>query len=331
MMNIKIGQFKVCNIAHQSIIADSLTDFSLGPPSENLEKSIKELGITNPISLMRVDGTETFRIISGHRRVCISNNLGLKDVPARIIEEQIDSATCLKINILDNIDHRNYSDIEKGIGLNKISKTGLPDSEIIQEFLPLINIQPSKKLMDEFLKSNQFSKSLQLLLHEYNIPLRVFSTLFNWDDSDRKTLAKLIQPLHLGINKWREVLELVDETSRRENITPAAVLNDPNVNSIMTNSEIPIHKKYDSIFHILKLRRFPTISEMQKKFYIALDKLNIDPRTKVRAAKYFENDEIKIELRFSRQQDLLAQVEKLSNTAGSEAMGDLIKFISDTR
>lgn len=330
-MNININQLKVCNIPHKLILADSLTDFSFGLPSENLEKSIKELGITNPVSLMRVDRAENFLIICGHRRVSIAKQLGLTDVPARVVEEQIDFATCLKINILDNIDHRNYSDIEKGMLLNKISKTGLSDKQIIEEFLPLINIQPSKKLLDEFLKSNQFSKNLQLLIHGNNIPVRIYSTLFIWENSDREALEKLIEPLHLGVNKWRKILELVDETARRENIAPARILDHADVNSIMDNNEIPIHKKYESIFHLLKMRRFPAISELQKKFYLALDKLDIDPRTKVRASKYFENDEIKIELKFSRQQDLLAQVEKLANTAGSEAMRDLIKLIGDTR
>ncbi|MGV7221492.1 MAG: ParB N-terminal domain-containing protein [Nitrospinales bacterium] len=330
-MNINISKISVCKIPHPSILSDSLTDFSLSSSPENLKTSIQELGVTNPVILLRVDKTESFRIISGHRRVSISKVLGFRDVIARVVEEQIDSATCLKINILDNLYHRTYSDIEKGIVINKVSKTGLNEREIIEEFLPFLEIQPSKKLMDQFLKSNQFSKGLQLLLHENNIPIRVFATLFNWNDSDRNALEKLIQPLHLGINKWREFIELVDETARRENITPAAILDNTDLNFILDNNEIPIHKKYDSIIDILKLRRFPAISEMQKKFYIALDKLDMDPRTKVRAAKYFEDDEIKIELKFSRQADLLAQVEKLANAAGSEAMRDLIKLISGAR
>jgi hypothetical protein len=330
-MNMKIAQLKVCNIPLPSILSDSLTDFSLTLPSENLKKSIRELGITNPVSLMRVDKTENFRIICGHRRVLISKVLWLMDVPARVVEEQIDPATCLKINILDNIEHRKYSDIEKGVILNKVSQTGLSDKEIIEKFLPLINIQPSKKLLEEFLKSDQFSKNLQLLLHKNNIPVRIYSTLFKWENPDRDAFEKLIEPLQLGVNKWREILELIDELARREYFTPAEIIQDVAIHTILNNGEIPIHKKYESIIHVFKMRRFPTISEIQKKFYIALDKLEIDPRTKVRAAKYFENDEIKIELRFSHQKDLLAQVEKLSNTAGSEAMKDLINLISDTR
>jgi len=330
-MKINICKLNVCNIPLQSIIADSLTDFSLSPCSENLKNSIAKLGITNPVILLRVNKTENFRIISGHRRVSISKVLGLIDVPARVIEEGIDSPACLQMNVLENMYHRTYSDIEKGIVIDKVSKTGLSEKEIIENILPLINIQPSKKLLEEFLRSNQFSNSLQLLLHENNIPIRVFSTLFKWDGSDRKALENFIEPLHLGVNKWRELLELVDEISRRENISPSKILDHDDVNCILDNNEIPIQNKYNSICHILKLRRFPAISELQKKFYLALDKLDLDSRTKIRTAKYFENDEIKIELKFSRQKDLLAQVEKLANTAGSEAMGDLIKLINGTR
>ena len=325
-----LSKYPVTTIPIRAILDDKLTDFSLGSAPDALGQSIHELGITHPVSLLRVENTENFQVICGHRRIAIAKRLGLLEIPARAVEEQIDSATCLKFNILDNIGHRIYSDIEKARIINKLSETGLVDGDLIEIFLPLIGIQPSKKLMDDFLKTHQLSNSLQLLLHENNIPVRVFSILFKWDDSDRDSLEKLIAPLHLGVNKWREFLELADETARRENNTPDGILNHTDVHSIMRNNEISIHKKYDSICHSLKLRRFPVMSEMQKKFLLALDKLDLDPRTKIRAAKYFENDEIKIEIKFSRHEDLLAQVEKLSNTAGSQAMRDLIKIISGT-
>ncbi len=95
----------------------------------------------------------------------------------------------------------------------------------------------------------------------------------------------------------------------------------------MNNDRMPSHEKYDAILQLLKEWRYPSLSDLRKKFLLSLDKLDLDRRTKVRVAKYFENDEIKIELRFTRQEELLEQVEKLAGSADSEAMKELIRIV----
>ena len=90
---------------------------------------------------------------------------------------------------------------------------------------------------------------------------------------------------------------------------------------------MPPHEKYDAVLQLLTEWRYPTLSDLRKKFLLALDKLDLDRRTKVRVAKYFENEEIKIELRFTRHEALLEQVEKLAGSAGSEAMKELIRIV----
>ena len=161
-----------------------------------------------------------------------------------------------------------------------------------------------------------------------NIPIRVFCVFFRWDTEDMTAAEKLLASLRPGVNKWREFLELVDETAICDSATPAEVLAHSDINSIMANNEIPAGKKYDSICQVLRERRYPALSSLRKKFLLAQDKLGLDRRTKVRAGKFFENDEIKIELKFSRQEELLEQVEKLSRAAGSAEMRDLIRVIN---
>lgn len=327
-MEIDLSKLPIRPIPFGDILADPLTDFSLRPDLGALKRSIRELGVTHPVTLLPNDGK--YRVVCGHQRIRLAKEIGLKDIPARVLDGQLDSAACLKMNILDNLDHWSSSCVEKGLILNKLSAAGVADDDLINIFLPLLGLEPGKKLIEDYKKTSQFSSSLNLLLHEMKIPIRVFSVFFDWQAADRDAAEKALASLRLGVNKWREFLELVDETARRDGAAPVDILERDEILSIMENNEIPQNKKYDSICQVLRNWRYPALSDLRRRFLLALDKLDLDPRTKIRAAKYFENDEIKIELKFSRQKDLLAQLEKLSTAAGSEAMRELIKVVSDT-
>ena len=327
-MDIDLSKFSVSHIALGDIQPDALTDFSLEPVAVGLEESVCALGVTHPIVLFRELDGKKYRIVCGHRRVRIAMGLKLGNIPARVLDGQPDRATCLKMNILDNLDHRRYSDIETGLVLNKLAKAGVDDNGLVNIYLPLLGLQTSRKLCEDYKKTRRFSPGLNSLLHEMNIPIRVFSVFFRWESADRDAAEKLLASLRPGVNKWRELLELADETGKRDNVTPAEILAHSDIKSIMADTEIPVGKKYDSICKFLREWRYPALSSLQKKFLLAQDKLSLDRRTKVRVGKYFENDEIKIELKFSSQKELLEQVEKLSRAASSPAMRDLIRVIS---
>ena len=83
--------------------------------------------------------------------------------------------------------------------------------------------------------------------------------------------------------------------------------------------------KYDNIFEILYRWRFPTLQGLKKKVWLALDKLDLDPKTKVRTSENFENGEIKVELAFKTRDELTIQLEQLFKASHSQAMQDLIR------
>ena len=253
--------------------------------------------------------------------------MNMGKLPAVVLEKSPAPALCLQMNLTDNLPHRCYSDIEKGLIILKLTEAGMAEEAIINDFLPLLELERSKKLLADFRKTRGFSSGLNKLIHEMNIPLRVFSVLSGWDDADRVQAEKILAALKPGVNKWREFLELIDETACRDNINPCEILSREEVRSVMNKDRMPPHEKYDAVLQLLTEWRYPTLSDLRKKFLLALDKLDLDRRTKVRVAKYFENDEIKIELRFTRQQELLEQVEKLAGSAGSEAMKELIRIV----
>ena len=144
-------------------VDDQLTNFSLGVPADSLQQSIEEVGVMHPVTLVPVGNG--FRIVCGHRRVKISSQLQTKEIPARILDLAPNDETMLMLNLSENQLHHHYSDIEKGLILFKLSEARVPEKRIMEKYMPMLGLEKSKKLLDDYLKANQLVLGLKTLLH----------------------------------------------------------------------------------------------------------------------------------------------------------------------
>jgi hypothetical protein len=308
---------------------EGLTRFSKDPPADTLVQSIQELGITHPVLLAPAD--RRYSIVCGHRRVECARLLKLETVPARVLDTAPLSADMLKRNLLENRAQRTYSDIEKGRIVHLLSGAGIPEAEIIKDYLPLLDLERSKKLLVDLRQCATFSKSLSALLHDLNVPLRVFSILFRWDEDSRAAAESLLGTLRPGVSKCRELLELTNETAVKDNTTPQAILNRKEIQTSLNNADLPINQKYEAIHQQLRLWRYPVLTDLQKQVYRAIDQLKLDGKTKLRTPENFESDQFKIELHFKTREELVAQVEKLFRATDAEALDELIRIFKELK
>ena len=307
----------------------SLTQFSIDPPADALVQSIKELGITHPVLLAPAD--RGYLIVCGHRRVECARLLKLKTVPAFVLDTTPSPAEMLKRNLLENRAQRTYSDIEKGGIVHQLKQAGILEAEIIKDYLPLLDLERSKKLFIDLNQCATFTPRLNSLLHSLNLPLRVFSILFRWNEEGRTAAESLLDALRPGVNKCRELLELTGETAVKENTSPQEILNRKEIQTPLNNADLPLNEKYETIHKALRLWRYPVLTDLQKQVYRAIDQLKLDGRIKLRTPENFESDQFKIELQFKTRQELITQVEKLFRVTDSEALDELIRIFKELK
>jgi hypothetical protein len=307
----------------------SLTQFSMDPPPDTLVESIRALGITHPVLLALHE--KRYQIMCGHRRVECARLLKLEAVPAWVLEDAPPPNEMLKRNLLENRAHRTYSDIEKGWIVHKLTEAGIPEADIIKNYLPLLDLERSKKLMVDLDRCATFSENLSVLLHGLNLPLRVFAILFRWDDASRQAAESLLDTLRPGVNKCRELLELIDETAVKGGVPPQALLNREVIQKPLNDADLPTHEKFDAIHKQLRLWRYPVLTDLQKQVYRTVDQLKLDGKIKLRIPENFESAQFKIELQFKTRQELVAQVEKLFRVTDSEALEELIRIFKEMK
>ena len=320
---------QIQDIPLKDIGEDALTQFSIDPPADTLVQSIRELGITHPVLLAPAD--KGYSIVCGHRRVECARLLKLKTVPAWVMEDTPAPAAMLKRNLLENRAQRAYSDIEKGGIIHKLVEAGVPEAEIIKDYLPLLDLERSKKLFVDLQQCATFSGSLSALLHRLNLPLRVFSILFRWDEASRAAAESLLNVLRPGVNKCRELLELTGETAVKDGVPPQALLNREAIQKPLNDTDLSTPEKFDAIHKQLRLWRYPVLTDLQKQVYRAIDQLRLDGKIKLRTPENFESDQFKIELQFKTRQELVAQVEKLFRVTDSEALDELIRIFKELK
>ena len=104
--------------------------------------------------------------------------------------------------------------------------------------------------------------------------------------------------LRPGVNKWRDLLEWIDEISTRDKITPLDLFELPELQSILNQNDLAPNVRYDRIRQILHSRRYPILSDLKVRLARSLDALKLDNKTKVHVQDSFESDEIRIEMKF---------------------------------
>ncbi|PIQ96913.1 MAG: hypothetical protein COV67_06980 [Nitrospinae bacterium CG11_big_fil_rev_8_21_14_0_20_56_8] len=302
---------------------DGLTDFSMGPIPGELETSIREIGITHPVTLTP-NGGGRYRLICGHRRARIASRLGFGEIPAVVWEPAPDRETMLATNIAENLAHRRYTDVEKGRILSRLLSAGVTEEQILEKYMPKVGLEKSKKLFRQYLEVTGLSAGFQKLLHDLNVSLRVWTILCRWDTASRNVAEVFFGVLRPGINKWRDLLELLDETAQRDGCTPADLLGREDLLGILNLPNLSPQDKYDRIAETLRSRRYPVLTDLTRKVARLLDEMKLHPATIVRTSQTFETGELRIELKFRTRDELLAQMEKLGPAAQSDAMRELI-------
>jgi len=308
-------------------IDDQLTSFSFDIPPISLKQSIEEIGVIHPVTLVPLG--KSFRIVCGHKRIKIVSQLKIKEIPARILSPAPDEEAMLMLNLSENQFLHQYSDIEKGLILSKLCTVKIPEIRIIEKYMPMLGLEKSKKLLDDHLKANQLLLGLKTLLHEMNVPLRTFSVFFNWNAKSAMAAERFFSALRPGVNKWRDLLEWVEEISTRDEITPLDLFELPELQSTLNQNDLAPNVRYDRIRQILHSRRYPILSDLRVRLARSLDALKLDDKTKVHVQDSFESDEIRIEMKFRTRDEFVNQLEKLVRASDSEALDELIRIFKN--
>ena len=99
----------------------------------DLEKSIKERGIIQPIIVRKSDENSKFEIIAGERRWLAAQKAGLHEVP--VVVTEADDLKSLEFAIVENVQRNDLNPLEEAQGYQRLINDFSYDQEKVSKFI----------------------------------------------------------------------------------------------------------------------------------------------------------------------------------------------------
>jgi hypothetical protein len=299
------------------------------PDLNPLLAAITLTGIIEPIILReRRDGL--YQIVCGFKRIEVLRRLG-RDTAEAVVYPQgaLDDRQAIILAFAHNL-VRPCNLIEKALSLAKLRSTGVPEQEIIDDYLPLLGLQPNKGILKRITGLLQLERGLQEYLVIEGLSPSAASHFLRLDPDGQRAILPLVEALRPGENRIKEIISFLAEIARRDEVTISEVLTTRKIMHILEDQDTPQPRRLEQLRRALKRLRYPRLIEIEKNFSDYRRSLSLPPQINFVPPPFFENRDFKIELQFKNFKEFSELVFKLHMIVQGEGkkldglLGDLI-------
>jgi ParB family chromosome partitioning protein len=284
---------------------------------DKLKNSIAALGVLNPpILRQKADG---YRIVAGFRRIDACRLLGRHDIRVRVLPTDIDNSTCVRLAIADNSLQRPLNLIETARALNLLAGVAADEMELSRQ-AAVLALPDNPSLMRKIMSLTTLPAGLQNRLAAGELAMAMALELKRLDSTTAETLGRLFADLKLGLNRQRELLSLLTEIARREEMTMSELLTDPAFRNLMSAPDLERSQKAGQLRSLLRRRRYPVMSAATAGFQDLVRHLNLGPGVQLVPPGNFEGTTYTLAITFDRLDQLRDRSLQIENLLRSQTL-----------
>lgn len=322
MINMKLIQ----KIPLQQIdLSDDTFSVNYLPDLHRLRSSIQDAGLIQPVLLRKNSGG--YQIVCGFRRLSVMKELGKSEIESRVFEEkEMDEFQLFSLSLHENLTTRGFNAVEKAIALDKlVHRFQIHPTAVIKTFLPAFSLEPNEKILNTYLSLAQMEDEIKTYVLKEEVSRSNIRRLSTLTPDNRMALLSLISPLKLGENRLREILTLLEETSRRNQSTVKEIAGRPEIQAILSQKELTPSQKTERVKKALSGLRYPKLNQLEKEFEKKRKDLNLPSNILLHHPPFFEGKGLKIEFQFESMEEFQAILSALSALPGKEAFKQMIE------
>jgi len=289
---------------------------SLGKYPKRLFRSVKKLGILNPLWVMPKKEDKSHELVLGYSRFYAACDLGMTPLPCHILEKETSEGDIHLANIYDNLSHRELNPMEQAIALKK-SLHYFGREKVISEIMPALGMGKSDHALERALSLLDLAEQIREAVAKDQISLANAYSLLPLSPREQTALFRLFSRLRLGVNLQKEFIENLSECSRRDGIPIYELVQRENLSAILESEKIPEQKKAEGFRAELRRMRYPRLSETESSFEALVRSLGLPPELNIFSPPYFETDIFRVQVRFKNPDELRSHVEKLQKALES--------------
>jgi ParB-like chromosome segregation protein Spo0J len=253
--------------------------------------------------------------------------LGKSEIESRVFEEkEMDEFHLFSLSLEENLTTRGFNAVEKAIALDKlIHRFQIDPNVVVKTLLPSFSLEPNEKILATFLSLARMEDEIKTYVLKEEVSRANIRRLSALTPDDRMALLSLISPLKLGENRLRELLTLLEETSRRSHATVKEIAGQPELQAILSQKELTPSQKTERVKKALMGLRYPKLNQLEKTFEEKRKDLGLPPNISLHHSPFFEGKGLKIEFQFETVEEYRSILKSLSSLAEKKEFGQMIE------
>lgn len=308
-------------------VADDSYRITFAPRLDALKRSIKAVGIIQPIAL-RHTPEGTHQIVTGYKRVLALAELGRQTIPA-IVHEPADLSPTQAFlwNLHDNAITRTLNIIEKSTALVKLSQFySMSEEDLVNQFLPLMDEDPSYKILHQLLSLASLTEPLKNHAVMSDMSLSSASRVAEFTPSTQQALLPVLAHIHPSANKLNELLSMIREISARDGMTVEEILSHYQLLQVVANPTTAPVDKVRALRQALKGLHLPHLTERQKQLSTLIEGLALPDSARLVTDPYFESQKMKLEYHFSQPEELSNFISKIQDAFNKQQWQQIFEW-----
>lgn len=233
-----------------------------------LTASVKTLGVRLPGLLAPAGpGLPTFRVIDGHRRLRAAAALGLKKIPAVVLEETLPDRELFLLSLFSNW-NQNLSELDRMTAIQKGEQGfGFTEAEILEQVFPPLGLPNDPALLKEYRRAAGLVPSVHRLIFEKAVPFRGAGRLEKFTAGEQEFLAREVFPhVHLTSSQLMLLAEWWGDLKRGRRTSLESLVGPETLARISDPSGPDKRGRGELLFKIVRKERFPRLAQAEEDF-----------------------------------------------------------------
>jgi ParB-like chromosome segregation protein Spo0J len=309
--------------------ADDRFSCSFPEESEALAESIRRWGLLNPIVVCETGGSPPYRVVSGIRRVRSLRRIGVDGVLSILIPPPGNGEIELfRRNLIENSVTRGLSNVERAAAVARLSERYLvPEGEIVESYLPLLGLNPSWTHFRHLMRIAELSPDVKIFLTKKSVPLGTAVEFGLFSHGEQRRLVSVFETFRYSSGKIKEVLENLDDVSKRERKTAEKILSESSFRDLLEDREGPLPQRADRFRDELKKRRNPRRTETERRIGESFRKLGLPKEVRLSVPSLSEGGKIRVEFEAKDPAHSKAILDRLSRLPDHPVWMEIFNFI----
>lgn len=288
-----------------------------------LAASIGQVGLLCPPILAA--GRHGLRVVSGFRRLDACRRLGITQVTARVAAPGAGEWRRACWAVAENAGQRPLDPVERGRALRLLRDTA-PDRESCRTAAAAFGLPDRPGTADRYTALCDLPDAVQRAVARGELAPATALTLRELDPAAAEALAGLLVSLRFGVNKQREVVELVLEIAARESVGVAAVLGEGEVRRLLSDPDADRPLKGRRLREHLRVRRFPRLAGAEARFDALRRELALPPEVRLDPPPGFEGRHYRLAVAFDDRRGLARHRDTLDRLLANPVLDRILEL-----